>query len=84
MNNVKELLKKIFPLSYGFADNLTNLIIGIVIYLVAGTLVGLVLGLIGQLLSFIAFVFGFIGWVFGIYCTAGIVIQLLVFFKVLD
>jgi hypothetical protein len=82
--DVKEMLKKVFPLSYGFADNLTNLIIGIVIYLVVGSIVGLVLGLIGQLLSFIAFLFGFVGWAFGIYCTAGIVIQLLVFFKVLD
>ena len=82
--DVKELLKKVFPLSYGFADNLTNLIIGIVIYLVVGAVVGLVLGLIAKILSFIAFVFGIIGWVFGIYCTAGIVIQLLVFFKVIN
>ena len=39
-----DLLKKIFPLSFKYADTVANLIIGILIYVVAGAVVGVILG----------------------------------------
>lgn len=77
-----DLLKKIFPLSFSFADTVANLIVGILIYVVASLLVGAILGLIG-LIPLIGIVFQLIAGVFGLYCLAGVVIEILVFTKVL-
>ena len=58
------------------------LIIGIIIYLVAGAVAGAVIGLLAGI-PIVGFIFGLIGSLLGIYVTAGIVIQVLVFCKVL-
>ena len=77
-----DMLKKCFPLSFKYTDSAANLIIGILIYLVAGAVAGAVIGLLAGI-PIIGFVFGLIGSLLGIYVTAGIVIQVLVFCKVL-
>jgi ABC-type phosphate/phosphonate transport system permease subunit len=77
-----DMLKKFFPVSFSFADTVVNLVVGILIYVVAGAIVGAVMGIIG-LIPIIGILASIIGYVFGLYCTAGIVIELLVFFKVI-
>ena len=77
-----DMLKKFFPLSFKYTDSVANLIIGIIIYLVAGAVAGAVIGLLAGI-PIVGFIFGLIGSQLGIYVTAGIVIQVLVFCKVL-
>lgn len=70
-----DMLKKIFPLSFGAAD-VKALIIKIVIYVVGGYLLGFVAGLI-PLLG------GIIGWAISIYSTVGWILAILDYLKVL-
>lgn len=78
-----DILKKIFPLSWAFTKDVANFIIGIIIYVVAGAVIGAVAGFLAVIIPLVGFVFGLVGSLIGIYCTAGIVIQILVFAKVL-
>lgn len=77
-----DLLKKIFPVSFKYADSIVSLIIGILIYLVGGAIAGTLIGWLGGL-PVIGFVFSIVGSVLGIYVVAGIVIQVLKFLKIL-
>lgn len=78
-----DILKKIFPLSYRFSGNIISLIIGIVIYLVViGFLASLVFGILSGI-TILQGIIGAISSVLGLYCVAGVVIQLLVFFNIL-
>lgn len=77
-----DMLKKFFPLSFKFVDSVANLIIGILIYLVAGAVAGAVIGLLSGI-PIVGFLFGLVGSLLGIYVFAGIVIQVLVFCKIL-
>lgn len=77
-----DLLKKIFPLSFKYADTVANLIIGILIYVVAGAVVGVILGWL-SLIPILGLIFSLVSTVLGIYCLAGIVIEVLLFTKVL-
>ena len=76
-----ELLRAIFPVSYKSKD-VAGLIISILIYLVAGAVLGGVLGFLATL-WLVGWLFGIIGSLVGIYCTAGIVISVLVFLNIL-
>ena len=85
-----ETLKKIFPLSFKRVDTVANLIIGILIYLVVGIVAGVLIALSTLIVGWIPVVGLIIGWVLGIassligvYVLAGIVIQILVFAKVI-
>lgn len=85
-----ETLKKIFPLSFKRTDTAANLIIGILIYLVVGILAGVLIWLSTALVGWIPVVGPIIGWVLGVvsgliglYVLAGIIIQILVFAKVI-
>ena len=85
-----ETLKQIFPLSFKRTDTVANLIIGILIYLVIGALAGALIALSTLLTGWIPVVGGIIGWALGIvssliglYVLAGIIIQILVFCKVI-
>lgn len=77
-----DLLKKLFPVSFKFADSVANLIIGILIYLVGGAIAGAVIGFLSGI-AVIGFVFALVGSLLGIYCLAGIVIEVLVFLDIL-
>ena len=77
-----DFLKKIFPISFRFADSVVNLIIGILIYLVLGAIGGVIIGFLAGL-PLIGIVFILVGSLLDIYGLAGIVIDVLVFVKIL-
>lgn len=77
-----ETLRKLFPLSFKYADTVTNLIIGILIYLVGGAIGGAIIGILCHI-PFLGIIFSLAGSLLSIYCFAGIVIEILVFAKVL-
>lgn len=70
-----ELLKKVFPYSFG-AQDIKGLIIKIAVYLVASAVLGWVLGLI-------PLVGGIAAWVVGVYSTVGWILVILDYLKVL-
>lgn len=85
-----DALKKLFPLSFKFSKDVANLIVGIIVYLIVGVLVGalivlatLITGWIPVVGDIIAWALGIVSSLIGIYVLAGIVIQLLAFFKVI-
>ena len=84
-------LKKFFPLSFKYTGSVSNLVIGILVYLVVGVLAGAVIWLAGLLGGWIPVLGALLGWVLGIigtlvdiYVVAGIVIQFLAHFKVFE
>ena len=84
-----DILKKMFPISFGAAD-VAGLIIKILIYIVAAIIGGVVIGLAAGLLAIIPVVGGLLAWLVGavgslvsLYSVAGIVIVFLDYFKVL-
>lgn len=79
-----DLLKKVFPFSFK-ANDVASLVVTIIIYLVAGLVIGFALGLVGWIipLGLIDMVLGLIGSIVELYILAGIVIAVLVFTKVL-
>lgn len=85
-----DALKKFFPLSFKFSKDVANLIVGIIVYLIVGVLVGALITIstfltvwIPVVGAIIAWVLGIVSSLIGIYVLAGIVIQLLAFFKVI-
>ena len=85
-----ETLKKLFPLSFKRVDEIGNLILGILIYLVVGIIAGALIWLSTALVGWIPIVGAILGWALGVvssliglYVLAGIVIQVLVFAKVI-
>ncbi len=77
-----ETLKKLFPLSFKYVKDIANLIVGILIYLVVGVLLGVVIGICSGL-PIIGWIIGLFGGLIDLYCLVGIVIQILVFCKVI-
>ena len=77
-----DILKKLFPISFNYASDLAQLIIGILIYIVGGAIAGTVIGFLTGI-PLVGWLFGLVGSLLGTYCFAGIVIQVLVFLKVL-
>ncbi len=75
-----DTLKKFFPFSFGSKD-VAALVIKIIIYVVAGAVIGFLLGVIGKL-PLVGIITGLIGTLVGIYTTAGIVIAILDYCKV--
>ncbi|MBR2926723.1 MAG: hypothetical protein IKC31_04015 [Clostridia bacterium] len=79
-----DILKKVFPISYRWSESIGELIIGILMYVVLSAIVGGLVAvagfipIIGLIISFV------VGPLVGIYCLAGIVIELLVFLNVLN
>lgn len=76
-----DLLKKLFHFSFRATD-VANLIITVLIYIVIDIVCGVVIGLLAKL-PLIGWLFALLGSLIGLYATAGIVVALLVFFKVL-
>ena len=77
-----ETLKKIFPLSFKYTKSVGELIVGILIYLVVGLIGGLIIGLTANI-PIISILCGIAGGLLDLYVVAGIVIQILVFCKVI-
>lgn len=85
-----DALKKFFPMSFKYTKSGTNLAKGIILYIFAAIVAGLLITIAGLLIGWLPVVGAIIGWllrVLGslveIYVVAGIVIQILVFAKVL-
>ena len=74
------LLKSLFPVSCG-ANSVKGLIIAIIIYVVVNLVGGFVLGLLGAF-PLIGFVFDFVGKIIWAYCALGVIVALLIFFKI--
>ena len=85
-----EFLKKYFPLSFKEHKSVTDLGIGILVYLVAGLIAGVLIwlgtaiaGWLGFIGSIIGFAFGIVGAVVDLYVLVGIIIAILVYTKVI-
>ena len=83
-------LKKLFPLSWKYSNDTANLIIGIIIHIVAFVLVGALIMLATLITVWLALVGLIIAWALGvvsslvgIYFLASVVIEILVFAKVI-
>lgn len=83
-------LKKIFPLSWKFTADVSNFIVGIIIYIVLCVPVGIVLGLAKMIVEWIPVVgnilvwaLGVVGGLVGIYALIGLVLLILVYCKVI-
>lgn len=75
-----DIIKKFFPQAMQ-ANDVKGLLIAVLIYAVVNFVGGLVLGLLDAI-PLVGFVFGIIGWLLSIYCAVGIVVAILVFFKI--
>ena len=84
-----DLLKKLFPISWKYKSEAKDLVIGIIIYLVAGIIGGVLLGVAGLFtgIPVVGAILGIllraIGALVDLYVVAGIVIEVLLFAKVL-
>ena len=74
------MIKSLFPQAMQ-AKDIKGLLIAILIYVVVNFVGGFVLGLLDAI-PLVGFVFGIVGWVLSIYCAVGIVVAILVFFKI--
>ena len=74
------MLQKIFPTSFRATD-FTGLIIALLIFIIAPTVLGWIYSLLKGVFL-IGWVLGVIAGLAGLYCFIGIIVALLVFFKV--
>ena len=70
-----DILKKLFPYSFGVAD-VKDLVIKILVYVLGGAVVGFVLGLL-------PIIGGILGWIVNIYTTVGWILVVLDYLKML-
>lgn len=84
-----DMLKKLFPFSFG-ADDIKPLAIKVVVYIAVAFVVGLILALAAQLTDWIPVVgtaigvlLSIIGWICEIYVVGGIVVTVLDYLKIL-
>ena len=76
-----DTVKKFFPNALK-ADNVTGLLVAILIYVLVNFIGGLIFGLVSKL-PLIGFVAGFAGWVLGIYCAVGVILSILIFLHII-
>ena len=76
-----DILKQIFPLSFKEKKDVATLIVHILIYVVLDVVAGAVIGLLAGI-KLIGWIFGLIGSLLGLYVTAGLVLTILHYFKV--
>lgn len=85
-----DTLKKFFPLSWKYSKDVANVIVGILVHLIIGIVAGALIWLSTLIVGWIPVLGALVGWALGVvsaivdlYVVAGIVIELLVFFKVI-
>ncbi|MBR4014376.1 MAG: hypothetical protein IKJ00_08810 [Clostridia bacterium] len=85
-----DALKKIFPLSFKYTKDVPNLIIGIILQILAIAVMAVLIWLATAIVGWIPVIGAIIGWALGVvssllglYCLVGIIIQILVFAKVI-
>lgn len=84
-------LKNCYPLSWKYSASVSDVIVGILIYIIIGACAAVIMILSGVLLGWIPFLgkllgvlLSIAGAIVDIYVISGIVIQLLVFFKIIQ
>ncbi len=77
-----EMLKKFFPYSFKEKKDVAALVINIIVYIVAGFVIGVAAGLLG-LIPFIGVLVNIVAGAADLYILIGIVLSLLDYFKVL-
>lgn len=75
-----DTLKKLFPYSFKAKKDIGALIVNVLIYLAFDIVAGAVIGLLSGL-PLIGWVFGLVGGLLGLYVTAGLVISILHYLK---
>lgn len=75
-----DTIKKFFPFSFKEFD-VKSLVITLVGYVIAGFLIGLVLGLLGKI-PLIGWIFRVIRWLLELYLTIGFILAILKFLKI--
>lgn len=75
------LLKKLFPFSFK-ATQLSSLLAAVIVCVLVDVVCGWVIGLVAKL-PLVGWIFSILGAAIGLYALVGIVVALLVFFKVL-
>ena len=73
-------IKPYFPQAFK-SNDLKSFVIALVIYAVIAGVLGWVLGLL-TFIPILGFIFKVVGWLVSLYCTAGIILAILVFLKV--
>ncbi len=76
-----DFLNKVFPFSFKCTDK-DSFIKALIIYIVAGVVAGIIIGLLSHI-PFIGWMFSLLGYLAEVYVTAGIVLSILIFTKVL-
>lgn len=84
-----DLLKALFPVSFNCKDEASKLVVGIIIYVVMAIIGGAIIG--GAIIALtnlinlplVGVICGLLGGLLELYTTAGIVLAILVFCKVL-
>ena len=77
-----DILKKVFPVSFRFSDTVANLVVGIIIYVLLGTVAGVLLGFVPNL-PVVNILTALTSSVISLYGVGGIVILILSFTRVL-
>lgn len=75
------LLKKLFPFSFK-ATELSSLLAAVIVCVLVDVVCGWVISIVAKL-PLVGWIFSILGAVIGLYAFVGIVVALLVFFKVL-
>ena len=76
-----DFIKRFFPTSLK-ANDLTGLLVAILIYVIVNFVGGFVLGLLAKL-PLVGFIAAFAGWALGIYCAIGAIAAILIFFGII-
>ena len=76
-----DMIRKVFPYSLG-AKDVKELVIKILVYLVAGVIVGALIGILAKI-PVLGLIFSLVGAVVDLYCFVGIILAILDYMKVL-
>ena len=77
-----DMLKKYFPYSFTEKKDVAALIINIIAYVVVGAIIGAVIGFLSSI-PILGWIIGILGTLVEIYITAGIIISVLDYLKIL-
>jgi len=76
-------MKKFFPLSAAGQKTISHLVVALCAYLLIGWLIGPIVGALTGWIPLIGGILKFILWLIRIYCVCGILVALLLWFKLI-
>ena len=77
-----DLLKQLFPLSFGKKEDVTGLVVNLIIYLVVGLVASLAIAILSHT-PLVGFLIGMLGGLVDLYVLVGIVLSVLDFLDML-